>query len=74
MANFIRFATYLIFPTKEVQNDSELPILPNLQLFQSFSTKVAQIMRQCTQPHPPWNGTVEIQCFRFQLGLGPVLG
>ena len=28
--------------TKVVQNDSEQPILPNLQLFQSFPTKVAQ--------------------------------
>ena len=62
------------FPIKVAQNDSEWPILPNLQLFQSFSTKVAQIMRQCTWPPPPWNGTVEIQIFRFQLGLGPVLG
>ena len=49
-------------------------ILSELQLFLSFPTKVAQIMRQCTWPPPPWNGTVEIQFFRFQLGLGPVLG
>ena len=62
------------FSTEVAQNDSEWPILPNLQLFQFFSTKVAQIMRQCTQPPPPWNGKVEIQFFRFQLGLGPVLG
>ena len=62
------------FPTEEAQNDSEQPILPDLQLFQSFATKVAQIMRQCTLPPPPWNGAVGIQFFRFQLGLGPILG
>ena len=49
-------------------------ILSELQLFQSFSTEVAQIMRQCTRTPPPWNGAVGIQFFRFQLGLGPVLG
>ena len=62
------------FPTEVAQNDSERPISPDSQLFQSFPTEVAQIMRQCTWPPPPWNGIVGIQFFRFQLGLGPVLG
>ena len=57
-ANFIRFATFPVFSHRR---DSEWPILPDLQLFQSFSTKVAQIMRQCRQPPPPWNGAVGIQ-------------
>ena len=39
MDNFAQFAT---FPTKVSQNDSEWPILPDLQLFQSFPTGVAQ--------------------------------
>ena len=69
-ANFTRFTTFPIF---FYWSGSEWPILPNLQLFQSFSTKVAQIMRQCTRPPPPWNATVEIQFFRFRLGLGQYL-
>ena len=31
-----------LFPSEVAQNDSEWPILPNLQLFQSFPTEVAQ--------------------------------
>ena len=31
-----------LFPTKVAQNDSEWPILPDSQLFQSFPTEVAQ--------------------------------
>ena len=42
MVIFTQFATFPIFPTKVAQNDSEWPILPNLQLFQSFPTEVAQ--------------------------------
>ena len=57
-ANFTRFTTSPIF---FYWSGSEWPILPNLQLFQSFSTKMAQIMRQCTRPPPSWNGIVEIQ-------------
>ena len=57
-ANFTQFTTFPIF---FYWSGSEWPILPNLQLFQSFSTKMAQIMRQCTWPPPPWNGIVEIQ-------------
>ena len=39
MANFIRFATFLIFSHR---SGSEWPISPDSQLFQSFPTKVAQ--------------------------------
>ena len=42
MANFARFATFLIFPTEVAQNDSEWPFLNALQFFQCFSTEVAQ--------------------------------
>ena len=37
MANFRHFATFPIFPTEVVQNNSEWPILAILQLFQYFS-------------------------------------
>ena len=37
-----KFAQFITFPTKVAQNDSEWPILPNSQLFQSFPTEVAQ--------------------------------
>ena len=39
MANFAQFATFLIFSHR---SGSEWPILPNLQLFQSFPTEVAR--------------------------------
>ena len=39
MANFARFATFLIFPHR---SGLEWPISPDLQLFQSFPTEVAQ--------------------------------
>ena len=49
MANFARFTTYPIFSHQSgserfgmAQNDSEWPISPNSQLFQTFPTKVAQ--------------------------------
>ena len=43
MANFTRFTT---FPIKVAQNDSEWPISPDLQLFQSFPTEVATEVAQ----------------------------
>ena len=44
--------------TKMAQNDSEQPILPNSQLFQSFPTKVAQ--NDLEQPILP-----DLQLFQY---------
>ena len=39
---FCPISNFSNLPTEVAQNDSEWPILPNSQLFQSFPTKVAQ--------------------------------